>query len=386
MEINKNVQELDIMEDQEVYELSSRENGARIVFATDDYFGVAENLLKEEEPVQQEGFTNFGKRIMDGWVTKSRHGKSHDFAIIEFAADVKIDFICIDTAFFTNNFPIQFSIQSARRAIPVHIQNRTDRLGQSATMTEMKRIDQIHSEAWPELLTVTNLEPGYSSVSKKFFVRCNTNWPSVTHLRLNIFPNGGVARLRVYGKTVHGLYQQPDSVRFDLISRIYNGRCVSYSSKHSGHPNNLLKPGSPINSDDGWETVKNMPNMKNIPLMAQQSEQSVVGEARDDVEWAIFMLGHIGQVHYVIIDTTYVKGNAPSFVHVEGLSFPAMTWLTLIPETKIIEGTEQIILTLENTDMFMTEVKLTIKPSASINRFRAFGTCLFHETGQSCAN
>ncbi|XP_071563569.1 allantoicase-like isoform X2 [Temnothorax nylanderi] len=284
MEINKNVQELDIMEDQEVYELSSRENGARIVFATDDYFGVAENLLKEEEPVQQEGFTNFGKRIMDGWVTKSRHGKSHDFAIIEFAADVKIDFICIDTAFFTNNFPIQFSIQSARRAIPVHIQNRTDRLGQSATMTEMKRIDQIHSEAWPELLTVTNLEPGYSSVSKKFFVRCNTNWPSVTHLRLNIFPNGGVARLRVYGKTVHGLYQQPDSVRFDLISRIYNGRCVSYSSKHSGHPNNLLKPGSPINSDDGWETVKNMPNMKNIPLMAQQSEQSVVGEARDDVE------------------------------------------------------------------------------------------------------
>ncbi|XP_077266644.1 uncharacterized protein LOC143899838 [Temnothorax americanus] len=63
-----------------------------------------------------------------------------------------------------------------------------------------------------------------------------------------------------------------------------------------------------------------------------------------------------------------------------------MTWLTLIPETKVIEGTEQIILTLENTDMFVTEVKLTIKPSASINRFRAFGTCLFHETGQSCAN
>ncbi|XP_077273291.1 putative inactive allantoicase isoform X2 [Temnothorax americanus] len=267
------------MDEREVYELSSRENGARIVFATNDYFGVAKNLLKEEEPVQQEGFTNF--------------------------------------------------------AIPVHIQNRTDRLGQNATLPEMKRINQIHLEAWPDLLTTTNLEPGYPSVSKKFFVKCNTNWPSVTHLRLNIFPNGGVARLRVYGKTVHGLYQQPDSVRFDLISRIYNGRCVSYSSKHSGHPNNLLKPGSPINSDDGWETAKNMPNMKNIPLMAQKSEQSVVGKARDDVEWAIFMLGHIGKVHYVIIDTTYVKGNAPSFVHVEGLSFPAMTWLTLIPETKV---------------------------------------------------
>ncbi|XP_077277482.1 uncharacterized protein LOC143905765 isoform X2 [Temnothorax americanus] len=185
------------MDEREVYELSSRENGARIVFATDDYFGVAKNLLKEEEPVQQEGFTNFGKRIMDGWVTKSRHEKKLDFAIIEFAADVKIDFICIDTAFFSNNFPIQFFIQSARRAIPVHIQNRTDRLSQNATLPEMKRINQIYSE-----------------------------------------------------------------------------------------------------------------------------------------EWAIFMLGHIGKVHYVIIDTTYVKGNAPSFVHVEGLSFPAMTWLTLIPETK----------------------------------------------------
>ncbi|XP_071627560.1 allantoicase-like [Temnothorax longispinosus] len=306
------------MDEREVYELSSRENGARIVFATDDYFGVAENLLKEEEPVQQ-----------DGWVTRSRHEEGHDFAIIELPDETKIDFICIDTAFFTNNFPIQFSIQGARRtAMPLCIQNRKNRLGQSATTHEMESIEHFQSEIWQYLITKTNLEPGYPSISKKFFVRYNINHRGVTHVRLNIFPSGGIARLRIYGKIVQHVYQQSRFAEFDLISRIHDGRCVSYSSKHSGHPNNLLKPGSPINADDGWETVKTMPNM---PLMAQKS---IVEMARNNVEWADFKLGHIGKISFVVIDTSHFKGNAPSSVHVKGKPYSSSTWLTIIPETK----------------------------------------------------
>lgn len=107
------------------------------------------------------------------------------------------------------------------------------------------------------------LDAGYPDTRKKLFKVSTSR--TFTHLRLDIFPDGGIARLHVYGmikqsiirmSTSNDTFADMISSEFDLVSRINDGSCVDYSNAHYGHPNNIIKPGKATNMADGWETAR----------------------------------------------------------------------------------------------------------------------------------
>lgn len=113
---------------------------------------------------------------------------------------------------------------------------------------------QTQFQEWPILIPTQRLDAGYPATRKKFFDISTTR--TFTHLRLDIFPDGGIARLRVYGmiKTMSDYIVPLSNV--DLVSWINGGACVDYSNAHYGHPNNMIKPGKATNMADGWETAR----------------------------------------------------------------------------------------------------------------------------------
>lgn len=94
-------------------------------------------------------------------------------------------------------------------------------------------------------------------MNKRFFIIPSTG-QDYTHLRLNIFPDGGICRLRVYGKVLIPIPKPiPRDWRIDLVSKIYGGNCIAYSSCYNNtHPNNLIKPLESISKKDGWRTAR----------------------------------------------------------------------------------------------------------------------------------
>ena len=112
----------------------------------------------------------------------------------------------------------------------------------------------------------------------------------VTHLRLNIFPDGGVARLRVHGHVVPAevIFQSADEL--DLAAMENGAFVVSCSDMHYGNRQNLILPGRSTHMGDGWETKRRR------------------GPGHD---WAIVRLARRGVIHRVKLDTDHFKGNAP---------------------------------------------------------------------------
>lgn len=99
-------------------------------------------------------------------------------------------------------------------------------------------------------MTRTTLEYGCAFTSKQFFRI--TYLSNISHVRLNIFPRGGISRLRIYGKLMHYICLPITNVQFDLVSRLYNSRIVTYSDCHEGHPNNILIPRKASIRTEGW--------------------------------------------------------------------------------------------------------------------------------------
>ncbi|CAL1673497.1 unnamed protein product [Lasius platythorax] len=365
----------------ELCELSSISNGASIIFATNDYFGVAENLLKDTEPTEK-GIEEMSDEQMtvtvDAWVTERKRTPGYDFAIIKLAARAEIHFICVDTAFLVDNVALQFSVQAklltADYDSPYFRGFRYNKLGQHATADEWSNIQHFHSETWPCLISLQSLNPGHSSMNKKVF-KITMNGEDVTHLRLNIFPDGGITRLRVYGEVLEPLTPtyplSSSNWSLDLVSKIYGGNCIAYSSCciHT-HPNNLIKPAEPTNEEDGWHTARSFLR-SNIWFPGR-----MCGE-----EWAIFQLGYYGKIASIIIDTTYCIGNAPYAVQVQGISeknsstilLDTPSWKNIISYTTVNAGCQQVIAAQNYQDTTMVYVKLLIKPDGCISRFRVFG-------------
>ncbi|XP_014469576.1 PREDICTED: probable allantoicase [Dinoponera quadriceps] len=381
------MQETSEIECTELLEVSSEKNGAKIVFATDDFFGVAENLLKEEEPVWKENeYTNFGK-WMDGWETRRKRKTGNDYVIIALAAEAQVSHVCIDTCFFTGNFPPKFSISGDKLSTDVWCQNRTCILGGEASEDDYERISAFHSENWPVLIPKQRLDAGYPDMRKKLF-RVSTS-RTFTHLRLDIFPDGGIARLRVYGvlkqaiRSIGKMDASNDafvtsttSLEFDLVSRINDGGCVDYSNAHYGHPNNIIKPGKATSMADGWETARRHDRSLIVEVTAADPQVCKIMPGR---EWAIFKLGHAGDVKFtnIVIDTAYFKGNSPYSVKVEGgyasasNSIPSR-WKVIMPFRRIRPNYENEF-SVEREWDHVSHIKVTITPDGGLSRLRIFG-------------
>ncbi|XP_062323569.1 allantoicase isoform X1 [Osmerus eperlanus] len=279
--------------------------GGKVLFATDEWFAPAINLLKRETPeFIASAFTEYGK-WMDGWETRRKRIPGHDWCIIQLGVPGILYGLDVDTSFFTGNYAPSCSVQAAcldtDNLPPLTLDG--NRTGMAASQSQFAAVAKLNSDLWEELLPVTELKPGYSDTCHNYFPIA---FPGrVTHLRLNMYPDGGIARLRVYGVGQKDWSTVPTDNQVDLIALVNGGVCLGYSDAHFGHPRNMIGLGRAANMGDGWETARRLDRPRELKV-DERGILQVPG-----FEWAVFRLGHPGVISKVEIDTNHFKGNFP---------------------------------------------------------------------------
>jgi allantoicase len=317
-------------------DLAAERFGAAVVAANDEFFAPKESLIKPSAPEWREGvFTERGK-WMDGWETRRRRTPGHDWAIIRLGLPGIVRGVVIDTSFFTGNFPERASIDAlSATGVP----STEWLLGSDAPWRSMIAPCPLAGNTL-NALDVTDAQE------------------RVTHLRLNIFPDGGVARLRVHGDVVPDERVFANGREADLAA-IENGGFVELcSDMHYGHRQNLILPGRSTHMGDGWETKR----------------RRVPGH-----EWSIIRLARRGIVDRVELDTDHFKGNAPGSAMIEvcdvsdspGSDAASATWGVVVPETPLQPHSRHRFDNLSASPA--THVRLNIYPDGGIARLRVFG-------------
>lgn len=207
-------------------------------------------------------------------------------------------------------------------------------MGTECCSEALEQVKSIGSQNWDELIPMSSLTPGYVETSVSFFKV--TSDKVYTHIRLNIFPDGGIARLRVYGEVQHEINFN-DGQEIDLVAMKNGGVCKGYSNAHYGHPKNLISPGIGKNMGDGWETARRLDR----PPILQIDDHNILQVPGN--EWVVFRLGCVGKIDAVYIDTNHFKGNYPDSAKLEGgiLSHGEIVWCTVLPTTKVIFCTRE---------------------------------------------
>ncbi|MEO7683356.1 MAG: allantoicase, partial [Gemmatimonadaceae bacterium] len=215
-------------------DLAAERLGGAVLAANDDFFAPKENLIKPAAPEWREGeYTDRGK-WMDGWETRRRRTPGYDWAIIQLGIPGIVRGIVIDTSYFTGNYPEAASIDAA-----------------SMGTTPLDEYTMRNDVLWKPILPKSLLK---GNTANFFAVQGGDR--RVTHLRFKIFPDGGVARLRVHGEAV------PDEQIFtalrdvDLAALQNGGLIVASSDMHYGNPQNMILPGKSTHMGDGWETKR----------------------------------------------------------------------------------------------------------------------------------
>ncbi|XP_066445328.1 probable inactive allantoicase [Eleutherodactylus coqui] len=356
--------------------------GGKVLFSTDDWFATAENLLKKGDPEFKAGlFTEYGK-WMDGWETRRKRIPGHDWCIIELGVPGVIHGFHVDTHFFTGNYVPRISVQVACLQEEISLPPRGDRIGSASTEEDVKAIERLHSEKWEFLLKMTDLKPGYAESCHNYFsVSSKERW---THIRLNIYPDGGIARFKVYGIGQRDWSLCGPNDLEDLLSMANGSVCLGYSDAHFGHPRNLIGLRRAADMGDGWETARRLDR----PPILKADENGILQVPGN--EWTVFRLGHPGLIIHIEIDTNHFKGNAPNSCKIEACVLTRKEeekqirdkwaskldnkWKTLLPVTQLhphkrhfIDGTS---LSLQEV---ITHVKITIAPDGGISRLRLWG-------------
>lgn len=372
-----------------------------MIFATDEWFAAADNLIKDEEPIfVADKFTNCGK-WMDGWETRRKRIAGHDWCIIRLAAPCVIKGIHIDTAHFTGNYAPRISIQGAslksnglfslffprsagnssliqflfwRTDDNVAPNRKADMLGRAASRSDFDKIARLKSDEWRELVPMTNLSAGYEESRHTHIVIDKTE--TVTHIRLNIFPDGGIARLRVYGIVRSDIDMLTSRSEIDLMALQNGGVCVDFSNAHYGHPRNLIKPGRGINMGDGWETARRLDR----PAIIEVDEDGILLVPGN--EYAIFQLAAVGNVNAIEVDTNHFKGNFPDNLQIEGTIqknsdlLASAAWTTILPTQKLSAHRQHFYKREIQSHGPFNFVRITIAPDGGISRVRIIGNVL----------
>jgi len=320
-------------------DLASERLGGRVLVASDEFFAPKENLLKAAPPIFIAGkYTSRGK-WMDGWETRRRRTPGCDWCIIRLGLPGIVRGVVVDTSHFKGNYPARCSIEAC-------VLEGTKREGRLLTNGAM---------GWAELLPQSALKGD----SQNLFAV--TNLQPFTHLRLKVYPDGGVARFRVFGEVV------PDHRRLFTrrgeidLAAIESGGCViSSSDEFFGSPLNLLLPGRAKNMGEGWETRRRR------------------GPGHD---WVIIKLGIPGVTRRIEVDTTHFKGNFPESCSLEGGDFksdeldatPDTHWKEILPRTRLKANVRQYFSQeLQHADK-VSHVRFHIYPDGGVTRLRIFG-------------
>jgi allantoicase len=279
----------------ELAETACESSGGEILFATDDFFAPAEGLLSDSEPAFiADKYTHCGQ-WMDGWETRRKRTAGHDWCVIKLGAPTVIRGFLVDTAYFTGNYAPRFSVQGALLSDDAQWPYRLRCcLGGACSEAELDLVNKINTEKWSTLVPMTNLKPGYEATMRQYFEIKNEQ--SFNHLRLNIFPDGGIARLRVFGHIRPNIETlSASNTTIDLMSMLNGCECVSYSNAHFGHPKNLIKPKRGVNMGDGWETARRL-DRPAVLTTDGQGRLNVPG-----CEWAVFKLYATGKIEKILV-------------------------------------------------------------------------------------
>ncbi len=304
-------------------DLASRLLGGGVIACNDEFFAPADSLV-EPAPAQ---FTpkTFGAKgqVYDGWETRRRRTPGHDWAIVRLGAPGVVHGVVIDTAWFTGNYPTHASVDGC-------------------AMPGYPSPDEFADTAWVSLVDRVPLQ---GDTSNPFPA---TPGGRLTHVRLNIFPDGGVARLRVHGEPVPDRSLLTDGL-VDLAAIEHGGRVVDCSNRFYGSPNNLLLPGLARTMGEGWETARR----------------------RDDGnDWVTVHLGLTGTVRLVELDTSHFKGNAPGWAAVTGYTADG-TAFEILPRTRLQPDTRHRFPVAGAAAA--TRARLDVYPDGGMARLRLYG-------------
>jgi allantoicase len=321
-------------------DLASVRLGGQALLASDEFFAEKENLLKPGRAIFiPDKYTENGK-WMDGWESRRKRTPGHDWCLIRMGVSGVLKGVDIDTQHFLGNHPPYASLE----ACCVDGDPSVEALMSAET-------------PWVEILERVALKSGSQNL---FSITNNHRW---THVRLNIYPDGGVARLRLYGNVVPDWSTVSPEEAVDLAAVENGGMVVACSDMFFGAKENLIMPGRAANMGDGWETRRRR------------------GPGYD---WTVVQLGAPGLVQKIEVDTNHFKGNYPDRCSIDSCFAPNMVmdtltvdladWRPILPETKLQASHQHFFEKELRPGGPVTHIRLNIFPDGGISRFRVMGT------------
>ncbi|MHC5907638.1 allantoicase [Streptomyces sp. S6] len=319
-------------------DLADRRLGAGVIAANDEFFAHRENLLLPGRAVfDPEHFGHKGK-VMDGWETRRRRGASaehpwptaedHDWALIRLGAPGVVRGIVVDTAHFRGNYPKAVSVEAT--SLP-GTPSPEQLLGDDVKWTTLVPRTEVGGHA----------ANGFAvDVEQRF-----------THLRLNQHPDGGIARLRVYGEVVPDPAWLAVLGAYDVVALENGGQAEDASNLFYSPASNTIRPGHPRQMDDAWETRRR----------------------RDQGnDWIRYRLAAQAEIRAVEIDTAYLKGNSAGWASVAVRDGDDGDWREILPRTRLQPDTDHRFVLPEPA--VGTHARVDIYPDGGISRLRLHGT------------
>lgn len=313
-------------------DLAQMRLGADIVSVTDDFFAACERVISPTDPVFIEGKFDDNGKWMDGWETRRRRVSGHDHCVIKICAGT-IHTVDIDTSHFTGNYPHLASLEACY----------SDELPDD-------------NAQWFSVFDATKLQGDSHNLIESSNDRvCN-------YVRLNIFPDGGVARIRIYGEVYKDWGRVDKTELFDLAAMENGGRSIYANDNHFGHMSNINAPGHSINMGDGWETRR---------------------RREPGYDWLVIRLAHVGEIHRIQLYTHFFKGNFPHEASISAALLDhdndiratqeSMFWAELLPKQRLEADSEFDFQEQLARIGPVSHIRLNIYPDGGVSRLRTYG-------------
>lgn len=313
--------------------------GGRAIDCSDQWFASCDNLVKPGRGIFKEGeFTEKGQ-WMDGWESRRSFGRQfrpsgldHDWCVLRLGYAGRVYGVDVDTHHFRGNAPLQVAVDGTH--VP---------------------LDPEPSTVWTEIIPLTDVLPDEQNPIP---CRSEQRW---THLRLRIYPDGGVARFRAYGEVMPDRENYLDEELVDLAAVGFGGRGVAASDQFFSSTDNLVMPGRGVNMGDGWETRR---------------------RRDENYDWAILKLGKIGTVRKILLDTAHLRGNYPDRFSLEGCLCPDdqippvdAQWSPIVKQNRLCPDREHTFTreVICPPDQKFSHVRLNIYPDGGVSRLRVLG-------------
>ena len=306
--------------------------GTKVIYKTDDFFASANRIINPTEPVFKVGVFDKHGKWMDGWESRRKRTAGHDFIIIKLGKPGTIKKVDVDTSHFNGNQPAMVSIEGAN--------------------SNSNKINQLK---WQPLLskkkTKANSHHYFTVNSNKVF----------THIKFNIFPDGGVARLRLYGSIAKS--NKLKNTKINLASLLDGSSVIACNNEHFGKAENILAPGKAKNMGDGWETRRRR------------------GKGFD---WLILNSLDGKEIDKIEISTHHFKGNFPSHCSLQAAYLPnsknskqivksSNNWKYLLKDAKLSANKVHVFKNNLMKKDKINFIKINIFPDGGISRFRIYG-------------